>query len=64
MSIFIDPIGIGIKDAAAIIGVSIPTLKRLKREGEIPFSKVRGRIIFRPKQLEAYLERKEAENIK
>ena len=60
----LDPIGIGIIDAVAIIGVSIPTLKRLKQDREIPFSKVRDRVISRPKQLEAYLKRKEAENVR
>ena len=64
MSVQKVPIGIGTIAAAAIIGVSVPTLNRLKRDGEIPFSKVRGRVIYRPKQLEAYLKRKEAENVR
>ena len=54
-------LGIGVEDAAKMLGITVPSLRRLQREGEIPFAKVGGRVLFRPDQLESYLERKESE---
>ena len=56
--------GLGLKEAANLIGVSKRTMQRLQQEGEIPFSRIGRKIIFRLSQLEAYLKRKEAENVK
>ena len=57
------PLGIGVEDAAKMLGTTVPQLRRLQRQGEIPFAKVGGRVLFRPDQLESYLERKEYETI-
>ena len=57
------PLGIGVEDAAKMLGTTVPSLRKLQREGEIPFAKVGGRILFRPDQLESYLERKEYETV-
>jgi len=58
------PFGLGLKEAANLIGVSKRTMQRLQQEGEIPFSRIGRKIIFRLSQLEAYLKRKEAENVR
>ncbi len=50
---------LSMKQAASYLGVSITTMKRLKEAGEIRYSKVRGRIVFRPHRLEAYLDQQE-----
>ena len=57
------PLGIGVEDAAKMLGITVPSLRRLQREGEIPFAKVGGRVLFRPDQLESYLRRKEYETV-
>jgi excisionase family DNA binding protein len=44
-----------IKEAAALIGVSHTTMYTCVREGQIPFVKVRGRILFHRDTIEAWL---------
>jgi len=55
------PNGLNIKQAASYLGVSFTTMKRLKEAGDIRYSKIRGRIVFRPSRLEEYMLRQEVE---
>ena len=54
------PVGaLNVKQAAQYIGVSERTLWRLKANGDIPHSQIGGRIVFRKKTLDEFLEEKE-----
>jgi len=49
------------KEAAEYLRISVRTLDKLAQDGEIPYSKlgkgVRGRVLYRQKDLDAYIER-------
>tara|TARA_Y100000588_G_C14178610_1_gene892553 strand:- start:379 stop:579 length:201 start_codon:yes stop_codon:yes gene_type:complete len=54
------PIGaLNVKQAADYIGVSERNIWRLKANGDIPHSQIGGRIVFRIKALDQFLEEKE-----
>ena len=45
------------RDAAKRIGVSLRTLDTLIAEGEIPYLRVRGRVLFDPTDLRSFLDK-------
>jgi excisionase family DNA binding protein len=47
---------IQIKEAAAILGVSLVTVRRLVRDGSLPHIRINGRLYFRLNELYAYVE--------
>jgi len=50
---------LNVKQAAQYIGVSERNIWRLKANGDIPHSQIGGRIVFRIKALDQFLEEKE-----
>jgi len=46
--------------AASSLGVSVATLDRLTRAGELPRIKLAGKVLYRPESLEAFARRREA----
>lgn len=50
-----EKITLDIKEAAALIGVSQTTMYTAVREGQIPFKKIRGRILFHRETIESWL---------
>lgn len=48
-------ITLDIKEAGELIGVSTTTMYTLVRENQIPYKKVRSRILFNRDQIEAWL---------
>ena len=47
--------------AAELLGVSERTLFNLRQDGDIPFIRIRSRIMYRVSALEAWLEKNEQE---
>jgi excisionase family DNA binding protein len=49
------------KEAAEYLRISVRTLDKLAKEGEIPYSKlgdgIRARVVYQHKDLDAYVER-------
>jgi len=60
MSIDADPaLGLlTIPEVADLLKISVPTLRRLQRQRQIPFIKVGGRVRFSRSDVAAYLERR------
>ena len=52
----VDDIPVSRHEAARLIGVSLRTLDTLVHEGKISFLRVRGRVLFYPSDLRAYLD--------
>jgi excisionase family DNA binding protein len=48
-------ITLSVNEVATLIGVSTTTMYTLVREGQVPFKKVRSRILFNRGQIEAWL---------
>lgn len=46
---------IDIKGLAKLIGVSIPTLNRLKKSGKLPHHKIGGRVLFFPEDIDCLM---------
>ncbi len=46
-------------DAAARLSISLATLDRLTRAGELPRIKLPGKVLYRPESLDAFARRKE-----
>lgn len=44
-------------EAAALLGLSRPTLHRLRRNGRLPFVRVGSRVLYRMRDLERFLDR-------
>jgi len=66
MKLFNNPAPFGalnVKQAASYIGVSERMLWRLKANGDIPHSQIGGRIVFRKKALDQFLEEKEVVHV-
>ena len=57
MSISGEPLTYPYDEAAARLGIGVRTLKRLVADGEIRHVRVRGRVLFTERDLEAYLSR-------
>jgi hypothetical protein len=47
-------------DAAARLSISLATLDRLKRAGELPRVKLPGKVLYRPESLDAFARSKES----
>lgn len=47
---------IQIKEAAAMLGVSIVTIRCRVRDGSLPHVRIKGRLYFRANELHAYVE--------
>ena len=47
---------IGVKDAAASIGISPWTIRKLLRQGKLPFVRVGRRVLIEPSALERLIE--------
>jgi excisionase family DNA binding protein len=48
---------IGAKDAAHLLGIGVRLLWSLTNEGKIPHVRVRTRVLYRPEQLEEYIQK-------
>lgn len=46
-----------VKDVASLLGVSVSTVRRLVRAGEVPAMRIRRQLRFDPRDIEAYLAR-------
>jgi excisionase family DNA binding protein len=46
-----------INQAAEYLGISVSTVNRKKDEGEIPFSKIGGRVVYSKKELDKWNEK-------
>jgi excisionase family DNA binding protein len=53
------PLLISEREAAELFGVSERTMFNMRRDGQIPFVKCRGRIMFRVASLEKWLHENE-----
>ncbi len=51
----IEKITLEVKEVSALIGVSQTTIYAMVREGQIPFRKIRGRILFSREVIEAWV---------
>ena len=47
---------IQIREAAAILGVSLVTVRRRVRDGSLPHVRIKGRLYFRANELHAFIE--------
>jgi excisionase family DNA binding protein len=47
------------REAAARLSISLATLDRLTRAGELPRVKLPGKVLYRPESLDAFARRKE-----
>lgn len=47
---------IGIKELSALLGVSVSTINRLKREGKVPHHKIGSRVVLTPSDVEAFFK--------
>jgi excisionase family DNA binding protein len=47
---------IQITEAAAILGVSLVTVRRRVRDGSLPHIRIKGRLYFKPNELNAFIE--------
>jgi excisionase family DNA binding protein len=65
MSIDADPaLGLlTIPEVAGLLKVSVPTLRRLQRQRQIPFIKVGGCVRFSRSDVEAYLRQRRVQSI-
>jgi len=54
-----DPLSLRPRQAAARLGISVSTLERLTRAGEIPRIKLGNSVLYRVPTLEAWLQRRE-----
>ncbi|MBK6426818.1 MAG: helix-turn-helix domain-containing protein [Blastocatellia bacterium] len=43
-------------EAASLLGLSRPTLHRLRRDGRLPFVRVGSRVLYRRRDLERFLD--------
>jgi excisionase family DNA binding protein len=50
------PILVDENEAARLLGLSAKTLYNMRRAGQLPFVRVRGRIMYRPVALEKWAE--------
>lgn len=51
---------LGRQQAAARLSISVATLDRLTRSGELPRVKLAGKVLYRPESLDEFARRKEA----
>ena len=51
-----DPLWVGERDAAALLGVSVRTLLNLRKRDGLPFVPVAARVLYRPTDLAAWVE--------
>jgi excisionase family DNA binding protein len=47
---------ISIKELAALVGVSVPTINRRKRDGLLPHHKIGSRVVLTPEDVTAFLD--------
>ncbi|MBV8336978.1 MAG: helix-turn-helix domain-containing protein [Alphaproteobacteria bacterium] len=47
---------IQIREAAAILGVSLVTVRRRVRDGSLPHVRIKGRLYFKANELHAFIE--------
>lgn len=53
-----DRAGLDTADAAIYVGLSVPTLKKYRLDGTGPrFAKIGTKVIYRPRDLEAWLDK-------
>lgn len=52
-----------IADVAALLNISVPSVRRLQRQRQIPFHKVRGCIRFAKSDVAAYLRKQRIRTI-
>ena len=55
----IKPLLISEREAAALLGVSERTLFNMRKDGQIPFQRMRGRIMYRVSAMEEWLRERE-----
>lgn len=54
-----EPVHVGTRDAARILGVSLRTLQNLTKAGEIPCVRVRSRVLYRIDTLDRWSKERE-----
>ncbi|MDX1963224.1 MAG: helix-turn-helix domain-containing protein [Pirellulales bacterium] len=57
------PILVNAKQAAKLLSICLKTLRKKTREGEIPAVKLGRRVLYRPKQLNAWLDGLQAQPV-
>lgn len=55
----IDPLALRPRDAAAALGISLSTLDRLTRDGQIPHVRVNRLVLYRVESLRDWLKNRE-----
>jgi len=55
----IQPIAVGLETAASMIGLRPRTLRKFATEGRVVSSKLGGKLVFKVRELENFLDRNE-----
>jgi excisionase family DNA binding protein len=58
-AVVMEPIAVGVKEAALLLGLGKSSVRRLIRDGDLPFAKVGDRILIRRSALEELLNTKQ-----